>query len=380
MATPPRLPWIRLVVAALLLRAGVAGACPFCGTVGEPLARRRDGAAIVCIAEADGPARRDAAGLLEGTFRILQALPGRGEAAGKLPARVTARVPGPVIGTAVLFASTDEPPRWSGLAADEAVLGHVVTAPGADVPSVERLAFFAARLEHDEPSIAEDAFAEFALASYADVVAAAPALASRPLADWIADPGIDQRRGGFYGLALGVVAAAGLPAGRPADSGPLRAALAKGSGDFRPGADGLMGGILVADGVPGLEWLLTRAGPDRPVDQRQLLAALRFAHAELAATIPPEAVRAAVARLAGSVAVAADAIVDLARYEAWDEVDAVAAWWDRSADDPLIRRAVAGFLLACPRDAAAAHLARIEAAEPEAFRRARAAVGLPPGQ
>jgi len=70
-----------------------APACPFCGTVGEPLARRRDSAVLTCIAEADGPARRDAAGLLEAPFRILQALP-TGEGPGRdPPSHVVARVP-----------------------------------------------------------------------------------------------------------------------------------------------------------------------------------------------------------------------------------------------------------------------------------------------
>ena len=136
----------------------------------------------------------------------------------------------------------------------------------------------------------------------------------------------------------------------------------------------------MADGAAGLEWLLARATAERPVDQRQLLAALRFAREFLDDSIPAAAIVAATARLAGSAAVAADAIVDLARYEAWDEVESVAAWWPRAADDPLIRRAVAGYLLACPSPAAAIHRARLEADDAEAFARARAAAALPPGQ
>ncbi len=364
------------LAASLLWPAGGSG-CPFCGSVGEPLARKRDTSTVVAIAEADGPARRDAAGLLEEPFRILQALPTGAGAAAEPPERVVARVGAPVVGTAVVFGSADVPPRYGAVAADEAVLAHVVTAPGADRPARERLAWYAARLEHPAPAIAEDAFAEFAVAPFADVAEAAAALSERPLADWIADPTIDQRRRGFYGLALGIVVAAGLPRGEPVTSAPLRAALATAGGDFRGGADGLMGGILVADGAEGLAWLLDRAGPDRPVDQRQLLGALRFAHETLADSIPPAAVERATARLAGSVSVAADAIVDLARYRAWDELEAVAAWWDRAADDPLLRRAVVGFLLACPLPEAAARLERLERDAPEAFAKAKAAALSP---
>jgi len=371
-----------VVLAGVIFLAAIrADACPFCGPVGESLARRRDTAGYVCIAEATDRARPDAAGLLAGAFRVIQVLPNTpGRVAGEPPAVVTARVAAPMEGTAVLFGSADSPPRWSALAADEALLGHVVTAPAVTQPAGERLSWFAARLEHPEPAIADDAFAEFAVAPYPAVRAAAEALAARPLAAWVADPATDQRRRGFYGLALGIVVADESAGGKKLSTAPLRAALDAAGGDFRAGADGLMAGILVADGIEGLDWLVDRAGPDRPVDQRQLLAALRFAAEYLGATIPPGRIAAATARLARSPAVAADAIIDLARAEAWEEVDAVAAWWDAAADDPLIRRAVAGYLVACPSAAARDHLGRIGRDDPEGLAKARAAAELPLGR
>jgi len=373
-----RLLHLALAGVFLVVPALTAAACPFCGPVGESLARRRDTAGWVCIAEAADRARPDATGLLAGAFRVISVLPDTpGRLDGDPPALVTARVAAPVEGTAILFASTDTPPRWTAMAADEVLLGHVVTAPAVTQPEDERLAWFAARLEHPEPAIADDAFTEFAAAPYPAVRAAAAALAHRPLAAWVADPATDQRRRGFYGLALGIVVAEARAGGRGLSSAPLRAALEAAGGDFRAGADGLMAGILVADGVEGLDWLLERAGDDRPVDQRQLLAALRFAAEELPATISPARITAATARLARSPAVAAEAIIDLARAGAWGEVDAVAAWWDAAPDDPLIRRAVAGYLVACPAAAARLHLERIGREDPTGLAKARAAAELP---
>lgn len=373
----------RLFLAAVffVLPAIAAEACPFCGPVGDSLARRRDTAGFVCIAEAAERARPDATGLLAGTFRVIQVLPDTpGRVAGEPPRLVTARVLAPVEGTAVLFGSAESPPRWTAMAADETLLGHVVTAPAITQPASERLTWFAARLEHPEPAIADDAFAEFAIAPFPAVCEAAAALAKRPLEKWVADPATDQRRRGFYGLALGIVVADGSAGRTGLSSAPLRAALDAGGGDFRAGADGLMAGILVADRSEGLDWLLDRAGPDRPVDQRQLLAALRFAGEYLSQTIPSARIAAATAKLAHSPAVAADAIIDLARMEAWEEVDAVAAWWDAAADDPLIRRAVAGYLVACPSAPARDHLARIGREDPAALAAARAAAELPLGR
>jgi hypothetical protein len=371
-----------VVLAGVIFLAAIrADACPFCGPVGESLARRRDTAGYVCIAEATDRARPDAAGLLAGAFRVIQVLPDTpGRVAGEPPAVVTARVAAPVEGTAVLFGSTDSPPRWTAVAADETLLGHVVTAPAITEPVGGRLAWFAARLEHPEPAIADDAFAEFAVAPFPAVREAAEALAARPLAAWVADPATDQRRRGFYGLALGVVVAEGSSGGNRLSSAALRTALDAAGDDFRAGADGLMAGILVAEGVEGLDWLTDRATPDRPVDQRQFLAALRFAREYLTGTIPPGRISAATAELAQSPAVAALAIIDLARAEAWEEVDAVAAWWDAAADDPLIRRAVAGYLVACPSAAARDHLERIDRDDPAGLSAARAAADLPLGR
>lgn len=370
-----------LAAVLLILPAISSEACPFCGPVGDSLARRRDTAGFVCIAEAADRARPDASGLLAGTFRVIQVLPDTpGRIDGEPPALVTARVAAPVEGTAVLFGSTDSPPRWTAVAADETLLGHVVTAPAITEPVGERLAWFASRLEHPEPAIADDAFAEFAVAPFPAVREAAAALAARPLEGWVADPATDQRRRGFYGLALGIVVAEGSSGGNRLSTAPLRTALETAGDDFRAGADGLMAGILVAEGVEGLDWLADRAGPDRPVDQRQLLAALRFAREYLTGTIPPARISAVTAELAQSPAVAALAIIDLARAEAWDAVDAVAAWWDAAADDPLIRRAVAGYLVACPSAAAREHLDRIGREDPAGFAAARAAADLPLGR
>jgi hypothetical protein len=61
------------------------------------------------------------------------------------------------------------------------------------------------------------------------------------------------------------------------------------------------------------------------------------------------------------------------------DLDDVASLWDRLGhDDPLVRRAVAGYLSACPLAAARAHAAAIAAADPPAWAAAVAAAALPP--
>jgi hypothetical protein len=358
----------------------VAVACPFCDVVGRPLAARRDAAALVAVGEAAGEARDGEAGVRQ-EFVARSVIRGAGIAPGD---DVRARVAGPVAGTALLLG--DEAGRFEAVAADETLLGYVAAAPRTEADPATRLAWFARWLEHPERVIAEDAFSEFGLAEFDAVVAAAGALDATKLRAWVAEPAIDQRRRGFYGLALGIVARRAVAAGDDVAATACLAALEQALGaegtDLRAGYDGLLGGLLVARGEAALDWLGEHglvAADTRAGDARHTLAALRFAWEYLADRVPRERVAAAAARLLANPAVAADTAVDLARWQHWSSVDEVASLWDRLGhDDPLVRRAVAGYLSACPLAAARAHAAAIAAADPPAWAAAVAAAALPP--
>jgi len=375
-----------LLMAACIPATAIA--CPFCGTVGQSLSQRRDEAAVVAVAEAEGGATADATGFLSQRFRLDQLLRGNADAA-VVGATVAARVVGPATGTAVLFgtelaggAAADSRRRWSAVAADETLLGYVATAPAISQPAAERLRWFATRLEHRDPAIAADAYTEFGLATFADVRTAAAAIAPARLRAWVQEPGIDARRRGLYGLLLGVVAATSEDAAVSRDClDALHQAIEAPADDFRAGFDGLLAGVLVAEGEHGLDFLTGRGlfGRDaRPLDQRHLLAALRFAWESLTDTIPRERIIAATATLLVSPAVAADATVDLARYQAWDKVADVSRLWDSfGTNDPLVRRAVAGYLTACPLPTATHELERIRSQHPDLLKQACDALALP---
>jgi len=362
-------------VVVIVWPAVAAVACPFCGVVGRSLAQRRDAAAVTAVGESAGPTARDDAGRLTQPFAVRQAIRGRA-AGGDI---VAARVGGPVAGMALLFGDAA---GWEAVAADEPLLAHVAAAPPTADPSARRLAWYAARLEHPDPAIAADAFTEFGLAPFTAVRDAAESFDADKLQQWIEEPGVDQRRRGFYGLALGIVAAAETdPIVRERHLAALRRVAEAPGTDLRAGFDGVLAGIVVAEGAAGLVSLETRgllAAGTRAGDARHTLAVLRFAWENLGDTVPRKRVADATTRLLANPAVAAEAAVDLARYQEWSAVDAVAALWEPlGRDDPLVRRAVAGYLAACPLPAARAHLDRLRAADPASLRAALEAAAGP---
>ena len=376
----------RLAVAMLwtLAACGAAArceACPFCGAVGQPLASRRDATAGVAVGEADGPARLQADGVMTQPFLLRQWL------SGPLPlpqAPLMASVTAPVQGTAAVFVGRGgaggDRLAPTAMQADETRLGYLAAAPAVEEPAARRLRWFARWLEHPDPVVAADAFAEFGQASFEAVREAADALPAARLRGWAADPGVDQQRRGFYGLALGLVAAA--------DSGEREACrkvlfnvIEQPADDFRAGFDGFLAGVLVADGEAGLAALRARGLLEpsaRPVEKRQMLAVLRFAWESLGEEIPQDRVAVATAELLQSPVTAAEATVDLARYRWWAAVDEVASLWtELGDDDPLVRRAVAGYLIACPSPEAKRHAAEIRRLDPDRFEQAVQASRLP---
>jgi len=362
-----------------LATAAAAAACPFCGPVGRSLAERRDAAVAVLIAAAERPAVRDADGLLAQAFTVLVAIRGETPPHSRVEA---ARVEASIAGTAVVFGGADgERLRWEAIPADEVVIDHVAQAPAVEEPAERRLRWFAARLEHPHESIAADAFTEFGLAAFESVRAIADAFDAAQLRAWLDDERIDRRRRGFYGLALGLAAHAGGGTARRDAVAALRAAVDAPGSDLRAGYDGILGGLLVAEGAAALDELAARGlftATTRAGDARHALAALRFAWESLGDTIPRDAVAAATAGLLDNPAVAAEVAVDLARERRWDDLDRVAALWTAlGRDDPLVRRAVAGYLEACPLPAAARHRERLAAADPVAWQAARAAAAGP---
>jgi hypothetical protein len=256
---------------------------------------------------------------------------------------------------------------WNVRPVDETSYAYYYRTPTLRLGTSERLRYFARYLEHRDPQIAADAFAEFARADYDQVAAVAAALDMAQVRRWLADPDVLPRRKGFYGLTLGL---AERQADRAANAKLLKERILADEGDFRTGFDGLLAGYLLLEGEAALdlidERLLKASEADpRPGDTRHAMTALRF-YQEYGDDIPTERLAQSLRLLLARSDFAAAAIVDLARWQDWQSMDGVVACLDATdADEPATTRAVVGYLIACPTPAAAGELERLRKEHPD---------------
>lgn len=353
------------VAAAFLLLTAASAACPFCTALRPPWAKQRESAVSVDLAEclaAPDPALGTAA-----RFRVHQGFKGDSPPAVTIDVEAD-RAAGCVAGRlALVFDEGGEPPRRKASPVSELAVQYFARAPESRRPAAERLPYFLRYLEHDDPSVAEDAYLEFGLADYEAVRAQGPAFDSAALRRWLVDPQVPPERKGFYGLALGVAAVAQRQE-RAANLALLEAQVAAPASDFRAGFDGVLGGYLAARGVDALAEIERRYFRDpasREGDVRHALAAVRFA-AEFLPEVPRPQLAGSVRRLLQRPEFAAEAIVDLARWEDWTSLDAVAALYGKADyPQPATDRAVVGYLSVCPQDEATDALEALRRRDPE---------------
>ena len=73
-----------------------------------------------------------------------------------------------------------------------------------------------------------------------------------------------------------------------------------------------------------------------------------------------------------------EVIVDLSRYQDWEFRNQVVATWDTlGAENPLVRPAIIGYLLACPSEKSAFLLDQLRDKDIELFNKVRRAAAIP---
>lgn len=364
------------LIALILVASRDLPACPFCVEAKPTLMQQCDSAEVAVLAECVGLPADPSSRQFE--FQVRHVLRDNDVLKSKRTIKVRTDVPVKegmlvlLIGTVDLALPDDVAAKlddieWECLPVNEVGFAYIARAPDLRTPTEKRLPYFARYLEHADPLVAEDAYFEFAHAPYEAVLQAVDHLPAEKLRKWIVDPGVTSLRRGFYGLALGLTARDG---NRDPNLSVLKKLVREETpigGDFRTGFDGILGGYLVAAGPQAIEEITTRflADPKAAVgDVRHAHRALRFYH-DVAPMSERESIARSVEHLLSRPTEASLAIADLARWQHWSVLDQVVRLY--SADDregaPL-RRAVVGYLQACPLPSASVELSRLRAIDP----------------
>jgi hypothetical protein len=391
--SPVRFRVLRGSLAAVILLLAVyatARACPFCGPIDPPLSdqvSRRDVVALGKWTAAVKPA-----GELAGrtTFEALQVVkaPREGLKRGQridLPRFVAGRE-GDLFLLTASAADNLAGVEWDApVPVTETAFQYVARAPSREAPAEKRLPYYLKYLEYPDPFIADDAYSEFAQASYAEVAAIKDRFSRSDLRAWLTDPDLVPTRRGLYGLMLGLC-------GTAEDARFLEEQIVPNVDEFRFGIDGLIGGYLLLTGERGLDVIDRAKLSNEQAPAGELfaaMAALRFFWTYGDGRISQERLRESMRRLLDRRDVVDLAIADLARWKDWSVQDRLAALY--SAEDfedeafhQNVKRAIIRYFLACTRDAASGsdgdvpdhvttarrHLAKLREKDPALVRQA----------
>jgi hypothetical protein len=339
--------------------ARTAAACPFCTTVAPSLAQERETADVVALAEVTDATTKPPRFRLHRVTKGAELLVDRESIAAGTG---TDFKQGELV---LLFGSRhDGALHWSTTVVNETSAAYFFRAPSMRAPEIDRLKYFSEFLEHPDSTIAEDAYREFGHARFDVVAKVVNRLPNDRVREWLTSDRVPQTRKGLYGLVLGLVSG---ESERRANADFLKKLILSDESDFRAGFDGVLGGYLLLTGNDGLKLIETRflANPKAAVgDVRHAMTALRFYH-EYGREISAERLRAALAKVLARPEFAEAAITDLSRWQAWEFCDQIAGLYEQPAFSATeIRRAIVGYLHACPEPAAAKRLARLREVDP----------------
>ncbi|MFM7057412.1 MAG: hypothetical protein ACKO2P_10880 [Planctomycetota bacterium] len=275
-----------------------------------------------------------------------------GEAEKTQPA--VAGTPGPV--RSVSLAKKSRVVDWSdhtGISA--ATADYLTMLPSQTLPVPERLAWYVTHLESADPMIAGDAWAEFGMASYADVKACRHLYSAVRLRGWIADPGISPERLGLYGLMLGLC-------GESGDAVFLRRQLMAGeAGEFRFGAEGLLAGYLLLTGETGLASVERQflQPATLPTARHALLQTLDFFHTYEPGLISRERICGSARQLLRDPVLAEMTVMSLSRWQDWESMAVLERLFDATqrgsaGEADSLHRCIVQFAQHCSR---AGHMA-----------------------
>lgn len=368
---PSQFAWTIVCAVTLMLAiatAPIARACPFCSAPSLTLTEQLSGADSAVLVKWTGgsPAKATDAGSTD--FEVIEVV--RQPAAGKLQKGTKInliRYRSGKMGDLFLLLGTlgGGNIEWgSPLEVTQAGYDYMKNSPKPEEPAAKRLSYFLKYLENSDQMIADDAFGEFANASYADVVQLSKEMPREKLRRWVegkpvartekpsGDQGasngtVSPGRIGLYGMMLGLC-------GNDDDAKMMEEKIVEPKEEFRLGIDGVMGGYLLLTGDKGLAILEEKKLKDKKAPFSETYAAmqaLRFMWQYGDNRIEHDRLRQSMRLLLDRPELADLVIADLARMKDWSVQNQLMELYEAEAYNiPSIKRAIVRFTLAAAKD------------------------------
>ncbi len=324
-----RLRYQFLIVAGVclstLLFLTSANACPLCGSPGPPLSSKIANSDTVVLAQwvSSSPKELDKAGSTE--YRVVRVYKSITDTPTvdqrvKLPAEVESQTGNLFLLLARQLEENSKMLDWQpAIEVSEVGYNYLLQAPSVESPATDRLAYYMRFLQYPDKTISDDAFAEFAQASFTDVAKMAGRFSRVELRDWIQQKETLPARMSFYGMLLGLCGNKSdaqfleskifLPADQPAPRS-----------ESRLGVEGLIAGYLWLTrekGLDKIDELMLRDKKTSQTDAYAVMQAIRFIWSYSDQRISKPRLRSSMRLLLRHPELAPMAVADLARWNDW---------------------------------------------------------------
>ena len=364
-----------VVLACLVLNSGSlaiasSSCCPFCASINLTFTDQMAAKDVVVSAkliEAPELPEDPDADLPRATFEITKVLKGDEvlEKGMEFQALLVGRYPK---GKEFLVMGIDPPEiAWTTpIKASPVLLKYLEDIQKLPESGADRLEFFQDYFEHEESSLAFDAYDEFAKAPYSDLIDLKDRMNRKQLLAWITDEDTSINRRRLYLTMLGVC-------GTAEDSDVLEKMISEGGDTNLRGMDALVACYLCIKGDAGVDLIEKKFLINDESDFATTMgavSALRF-HGTEVEIVSRKRIISAVRSLLDRPKMADLIISDLARWEDWDATDKLVKMFKESKkENRWLRVPIVAFLMASPEPRAKEHLAELKKLDPGSIERA----------
>lgn len=351
-------------------------ACPFCAAASPTLTDRMKVGSIVVLARYVEPGPQRGRPAREAIFEVVRVLAGASDLGGLTHFGAPFHEQeAPDAAARFLLVGVDPPDiYWSPpIRVSERAIAYLGKLNEAPPKGPERLAYFQDYLRDEDPVVSQDAYDEFAKATYPELKAARTHFERETLLAWIADPAVSDNRRRLFLTMLGVC-------GRQEDAAMLEERIFRQRTEVDVSLDAAIACYLTLRQAPGVDAIEEKIIQDKAAsfaDVNAAVLAIRF-HGQDEQVIPRPRLAAALRSVLVSQPKLADLVIpDLARWEDWSVLPELVRLFKESDEKTqYLRVPIVNYVEVCPLPEAKDYLAELEKFDPQAVRRARAGGGF----